>query len=344
MALPRKQKVASWHLEDVHQLVRGDQPAARGTRERGRRGNDEEAKEAVGAARGDDRARDDHRGGVSLLAGEPPPERYIFNTHDRNSQNSCAQDSNASVNGFNLYDISSVACLAYLPSGTQALFWTGGYNDASSVCDWYTSWSNLQPVIQDIVNNHGSQVWGFLNADEPNLQNCPGAVAQVKARYDDIRSVTTAKPQILTIHAQDASQRAEMSLWAAQMPLADYVGIVAYPCRDDVSDTCTSGTYQQIVDAKNAASANRLPWMPVVQAFSGSNRPHYLMPTCTQLKGIINTWTNTSPTPNPWQVMMTYAWWPDPASGNIGMGDPVNGSPQDVALMRSFNLNQRPTC
>jgi hypothetical protein len=287
--------------------------------------------------------------GAAFWPVNPPPERYIYNTHDRNSQDGCAQDANASANGFNLYDISLVICLAYLPTGTQALFWTGGYNDTSDghggyVCDWYTSWSSLQPTIQDIVNNHSSQVWGFFSADEPNLQHCPGAVAQVKTRYDNIRSVTTAKPQVLVIHAQDASQRAEMSQWAAQMPLADYVGIAAYPCRNDASDTCNSGTYQQIVDAKTAAASNHLPWMPVVQAFSGSQSPHYLMPTCAQLKGIITTWTNTSPTPNPWQVMMTYAWWPDPASGNIGMGDPVNGSPPDVALMRSFNFNQRPTC
>jgi acid phosphatase type 7 len=238
--------------------------------------------------------------------GKAPIYRYIYNS---------GSDAAIAQNGWNLYDVSSQSVADALPSGTQALYWLGDYDN--SKCGWQISDTSVRSTVQQMVGD--SKIFGYFISDEPNPYACPNAPAQHKARSDLIHSLDPAKQVVIVLDSNGFSGRASQDA-LDQLPLwkgtADAIGLDPYPCYQ--GQACDYTWIDRTIAAADQAG---IPYWGVVQAFNDSN---WRWPSPEEEKHMLTQWGNSNQ-----RGYMTFAWtW---------AGNSLSSQPALLDTLKQFN-------
>jgi hypothetical protein len=235
-----------------------------------------------------------------------PPYRYMYD-HD----GSASGYDHIAAAGFDLVDVgpdpSSLDALA--PLKVKGLVWLGDYDNAT--CSWEQSDSTIRSEVSALKGN--PNVAGYFISDEPELDSCPNAPAQHKARSELVKSLD---PGRFTLIVLDSNNPDSTSTYAAWKGTSDYQGLDPYPCRPD--KPCDLAMIDRHIAAADAAG---LRYWGVVQAFDDSD---WRWPTPDEETAMLQHWAASH-----WQGYAVFAWrW---------AGHTLDSQPGLVDVLTAFN-------
>jgi Calcineurin-like phosphoesterase len=235
-----------------------------------------------------------------------PLYRYMYD-HDRSSS---GYDRIAAA-GFDLVDVgpdpSTLDALTRLK--VKGLVWLGDYDNAT--CSWEQSDSTIRSEVSALKGN--PNVAGYFISDEPELDSCPNAPAQHKARSDLVKSLD---PGRFTLVVLDSNNADSTSTYAAWRGTSDYQGLDPYPCRP--GKPCDLAMIDRHIAAADAAG---LRYWGVVQAFADSD---WRWPTPDEEAAMLRHWAASH-----WQGYAVFAWqW---------AGHTLDSQPGLVDALTTFN-------
>ncbi len=196
--------------------------------------------------------------------------------------------------GFNLADVSSSSQLAELPSGVSALVYVGSCDGADAEFI-----AQVSPFIGD------SRVFGFYLMDEPDPTGlykpiCPPA--NLKSESDWIhQNDPAARTFIVLMNLSSSDDPNYQGTYNPTNTDVDLFGLDPYPCRTELGG-CDDSYITKAVAAAEAAGIPQSDIVPVFQAFGGGTAiddggGHYALPTPSQERAILNTWSSVAPEP-----------------------------------------------
>ncbi|WP_433472541.1 hypothetical protein ACQPZP_27095 [Spirillospora sp. CA-142024] len=233
--------------------------------------------------------------------------------------------------GYDLFDVDPDADdIASLPKGGRALLWVG-----NTTCGDFQqgSASAFADTVKRFAGN--DRVYGWYLSDEPNPDECPGIVDEIRRRAD-------------IVHRYAPGQKAFASLtdWPMRplKPSAthlDLIGLDPYPCRTD-GEGCDLDAIDTMVGQAARAGFPRGMIVPVFQTFGQScndGERNWRLPDEAQLRSILRRWDRLVPRP---AFDISYSWgrqdaWACPALADAtGRG----GTPDLQSVMKRHNLRR----
>ena len=242
----------------------------------------------------------------SVTGSASPPYRYVYD-HDR----SPSGYDRIVASGFNLVDVGPYASSldALTPLKAKGLVWLGDYDNTT--CSWERSDSTIRSQVAGVKGH--PNVAGYFISDEPQLNACPDAPAQHKARSALVKSLD---PGRFTITVLDSNNPDSTSTYAAWRGTSDYQGLDPYPCRP--GRPCDFAMIDRHIAAADAAG---LRYWAVVQAFADSD---WRWPTPDEESTMLRHWAASH-----WQGYAAFAWqW---------AGNSLDDQPGLVRALATFN-------
>jgi hypothetical protein len=222
---------------------------------------------------------------TTITGAAPPPYRYMYD-HDGSPS---GYDRIAGA-GFNLVDVGPYASSldALAPLKVKGLVWLGDYDNAT--CSWERSDSTIRSQVS-AVKGHPN-VAGYFISDEPQLDACPNAPAQHKARSALVKSLDPGRFTIIVLDSNDPDSTSTYAAWRAT---SDYQGLDPYPCRP--GKPCDFAMIDRHIAAADAAG---LRYWAVVQAFEGDD---WRWPTPDEETTMLRHWAASH-----WEGYAAFAW------------------------------------
>ncbi|MGI5169611.1 glycoside hydrolase family 16 protein [Spirillospora sp. CA-253888] len=237
-----------------------------------------------------------------------------------------ADRAEAAALGYDLFDVGpDPAEIAALPPGGQAMVWVGNFTCG----DFALSAERLTDAVKRLARN--PRVYGWYLSDEPNPQECPGIVGEIRKRAD-----------IVHRHAPGQKAFASLTDWSME-PLRvadthlDLIGLDPYPCRTGAEE-CDLKAIDRMVAQAERAGFSRRTMVPVFQTFGQScstGDKNWRLPTAAQLQAILDRWKSLLPSP---ALDISYSWgrqkeWACPTLADADGGD----HPDLQSVMRKHN-------
>ncbi len=245
-------------------------------------------------------------GGSSGGTTAPATKHYSANTNYNQSL--------ALSLGFTVLDITgstgnpsnTKAIVDALPSGVQALVWTGNLDNTNCATPGFTT-AQFQALVAALAGD--SKVFGYFLSDEPHPGVCPNAAGDIKARADYIHAHDSNQKAFIVV--LDGSNQCGGNLgceYNALQPAnshVDLIGLDPYPCHYDTNGVAVACDNTKINTAVSNAIANGISLsaiVPVFQTFGQLGRTdgstvYYRTPSSSELTTMLNTWAGLVPKP-----------------------------------------------
>lgn len=259
--------------------------------------------------------------------------------------------------GFNLFDVTgsktnpadTIALVAALPEGTQALVWVGNLGNTPSGQNCPPpGFSNAEfmAVVDALASN--PKVFGYNLADEPHPSACPDAVDTIKVRSDYIHMYAPGQKAYITI--QDGSnmcpagEGCEYSALRPEITHVDLIGIDPYPCHFNSLGQPVACDISRISQRVQSAEANGIPVsaiVPVFQAFGQEGRLdgktiYYRTPTTKEFQDMLDLWKSLVPNP---VFDFTYTWGIQCSESSCPAPQSMKNHPELQLLIKQHNLD-----
>ncbi|WP_067472593.1 glycoside hydrolase family 16 protein [Actinomadura hibisca] len=244
-----------------------------------------------------------------------------------------ADRARAAALGYDLFDVGpDPAEIAALPEGGRAMVWVGNFTCG----DFALSADDFTAAVKRLARD--PRVYGWYLSDEPNPQQCPGVVGEIRKRADIVHK-----------HAPGQKAFASLTDWTME-PLRvadthlDLIGLDPYPCRAEAKG-CDLKAIDRMVAQADKAGFSRRMMVPVFQTFGqacSTGDKNWRLPTAAQLQSILDRWKTLLPGP---ALDISYSWgrqkeWACPA---LADADGDDGHPDLQAVMRKHNATRSTT-
>ena len=168
--------------------------------------------------------------------------------------------------------------------GLRAMIYLGGYD--STTCTFGWSDDTVRERVTTI-KDHPASVMYYI-ADEPHLVSCPGAIQQIRARAQLVKSID---PTALTTIAEN--RQSDVTAFANA---TDVMILSTYPCSH--VNGCVLTKIDDALSTARAANVKQ-PW-GAPQSFGDE---YYRVPSARELQAIIDRWKAGGV-----QGFFTYTW------------------------------------
>ncbi|SFO57919.1 hypothetical protein K8Z49_09730 [Actinomadura madurae] len=237
----------------------------------------------------------------------------------------------AAALGYDLFDTDpDEDDIAALPKGGRALLWVG-----NTTCGAFQEESDaaFAATVKRFAGN--ARVYGWYLSDEPNPDQCPGIVGEIRRRADIVHRY--APGQVAFASLTDWPMR---PLRPSATHL-DLIGLDPYPCRTGGGGCDLDAIDTMVGQAARAGFPQRMI-VPVFQTFGQScndGERHWRLPDEAQLTSILRRWDRLVPRP---AFDISYSWgrqdaWACPT---LADADGTGGRPDLQAVMKRHNLRR----